>query len=362
MRQRLLFIVPRYGTIYRGVEAFVRELVRRLDRDAFDCTVLSGPHGETSTDVHFEIGELILRERLAWFDRLPGARRLFAPFGLASSADVEAWSLVRQFRRRWKDDEFDIVIPLGGSSTYRYARQAFPLAKIISIGQAGPVRADLILSDLFVALTPHDETRAREMCADIPTVVIPNGVDVERFVPPAAATSSERVGKTVLCVAALVPDKRHDLLFDAAMALPGHVRIRCVGTGPAQGQLERHPLARAGRVEFLQCTFDEMPHVYQTADVFTLASPVEAFGIVFIEAMAAGLPVVAHDGPRQRFVIGADGSLCNVFDAGAYAHALTNALEAGSATRANARKQAAKFDWSIVANQYAALMSGAGRA
>ncbi len=356
---RVLFVVPRFGTVNRGVEAFVLELITRMDSRLFNITLLSGPHQLAVPGVSMEKGWLLAREKLAWLDRMPSLVHCLRPLGLGGSAEIEALSLVWRYRRHWREDAFDIVVPQGGTWSYRFARKAFPATHIVGIGHAGPVRSDLELSDVFVALTPHDEERARQMRPEIRTCIIPNGVDAQRFVPATASSFAPRgLGRVILCVAALVRDKRHDLLFDAVMLLPEDVRVRCVGAGPLLNVLQEHPLARAGRVEFCQRTLAEMPDVYQNATVFSLAAPEEAFGLVFLEAMASGLPVVANNGPRQRYVVNGGGVLCNVYDINAYAQALRSVLDA--APSEEARKQGMRFDWREVAAQYTRLFLDRG--
>lgn len=356
---RILFIVPRFATVNRGVETFVLELISRLDTGRFAVTVLSGPHGTSVPGVSFVSAPLLARERLAWLDRMPRLGRCLRPLGLGASSDIETLSLLRRHRGHWPADAFDIVVPLGGTWSYRFARKAFPAARIVSIGQAGPVQQDLRRSDVFVALTPHDEARARHMRPGLPTQVIPNGVDTERFAPQTSlAARTEPSAAVILCAAALVPDKRHDLLFDAVLRLPPTVRVRCVGTGTHRAVLEQHPLCQQGRVEFCQFSYGDMPGVYRSAQVFSLASPEEAFGIVFVEAMASGLPVVANAGPRQRFVVDAGGVLCDVHDAAKYAEALMSVLHA--APSADAREQARRFDWRSIAAAYERLFTTVG--
>lgn len=356
---RLLFIVPRYGSIFRGVESFAAELVSRLNTARFEVTVLSGHHIFDIPGIQFEKGRLVSREGLGWIDCRPWLCRLLRRVGLGGAADIEALTLLRGYRGHWAPDAFDIVVPLGGSWSYRFARQAFPEARIVSIGQAGPVAADLRRSNVFVGLTPHAEVRARQISPNLSTCIIPNGVDTERFTPSTEASALRCLQqRVILCAAALVPEKRHDLLFNAVMRLPDHVRVKCVGAGSHRVALEKHPLAKAGRVEFSQHTFAEMPAVYRGADVFSLASPDEAFGIVFWEAMAAGLPVVAHDGPRQRYVVDRGGILCDVNRPQAYGEALLSVLD--TAPSQQARSQALRFDWSRIAAEYDRLFSGLG--
>jgi glycosyltransferase involved in cell wall biosynthesis len=101
----------------------------------------------------------------------------------------------------------------------------------------------------------------------------------------------------LLCVARLVPDKDHDTLLAAFAQLtarhPG-AELRLVGSGPRRPDLERkvQELGLAGQVKFLPTTKD-VRHLYQKADIFVLSSVAEALPNVILEAMAAGLPVVA---------------------------------------------------------------------
>ncbi|MEI8631918.1 glycosyltransferase [Vibrio sp. PP-XX7] len=83
---------------------------------------------------------------------------------------------------------------------------------------------------------------------------------------------------------------------------------------------------------------------------FTLASPEEAFGIVFLEALASSLNVVAHDAPRQKYVVGDTGFYCNVFDSDEYAKTLQKALDIQQ--KEQNILQAQKFSWENIALEY----------
>lgn len=358
-RIRILFISPRFGSIDRGAEVFVRELVTRLDKTRFDVTILSHFHRERIDGVRFLQYPTIRREGISkWYEPTLGkilrrGRRMHGP------AELEALVLLWHASDALKQGEFDVIVPQGGSWSYFFAdRYRKPGARIVSIGQSGPVGPDLCRSDHFVALTPFAVEEVRVQNARLPVTLIPNGVDIQRF-RPSASRPVQRSDKTVLCVAALTADKRHDLLFDAVSLLPGNVRALCVGSGPEERRLGRHPLCRAGRVTFRRAAQEQMPHIYQQADVFSLASPDEAFGIAFLEALASGVNVVANNGPRQKFVLGNAGFLCDVYDRHAYARKLLEALQTNQSD-INVR-HAARFSWEEVARRYEDLFAEVAR-
>lgn len=125
--------------------------------------------------------------------------------------------------------------------------------------------------------------------------VIVNGVDTDFFQPPRAAAPSHPA--RVLSVARLVPDKDHETLIHAfrqvAVTHAG-AELWLVGDGPREG-LIRQLVADHGltaRVRFLPGQADLRPLLGQ-ADMLALSSRSEALPNVVLEAMAAGLPVVA---------------------------------------------------------------------
>jgi glycosyltransferase involved in cell wall biosynthesis len=100
----------------------------------------------------------------------------------------------------------------------------------------------------------------------------------------------------ILSVAHLYPRKGLDVLLSAFTRVPPPAVLRIVGTGPERERLDHlaQELGVADRVSFLgHLPFQALAEEYRNATIFALPSEQEGFGIVFLEAMASSLPVVA---------------------------------------------------------------------
>ena len=120
--------------------------------------------------------------------------------------------------------------------------------------------------------------------------VVHNGVDCDRFHPPAERTASPRVA--LLFVGTGFERKGLPFALQALSRLPAHVELKVVGKGDVARY--QHMAASAGvadRVEFLGKDQD-MPLLYRGADVLVHPAIYEPFANVCMEAMASGLPVV----------------------------------------------------------------------
>jgi glycosyltransferase involved in cell wall biosynthesis len=123
--------------------------------------------------------------------------------------------------------------------------------------------------------------------------VIPNGLDLDRCAPAPACSSRRRV----IVVANLRPEKGYDVLVDAAAVVLYRypdARFTCVGTGPESAALHARVAERhvAHAFTFLGQR-DDVPALLAASDLFVLPSRTESLPNAVLEAMAAGLPVVA---------------------------------------------------------------------
>jgi 1,2-diacylglycerol 3-alpha-glucosyltransferase len=143
--------------------------------------------------------------------------------------------------------------------------------------------------------------------------VIPTGMNLEPFLR--ADGKSLRVEKgwkdetVLISVGRLAPEKNWDTLLGAfakVVAEQPAVRLILIGDGTARQSLETlaSELGIGERVTFTgSLPFEEIPRYLKAADAFTFASVTETQGLVTMEAMAAGLPVVAVDGPGTRDIV-----------------------------------------------------------
>jgi glycosyltransferase involved in cell wall biosynthesis len=107
-----------------------------------------------------------------------------------------------------------------------------------------------------------------------------------------------------------------------------------------------------GRFTRLSLPAEQMPSLYQTADVFLHLSIEESFGNVFVEAMACGLPVVAHDSDRLRWIVGDSEFLCDTASPAEVARQVVLAKEAPASDRQARVERAAGFSWSRIGELY----------
>lgn len=185
-----------------------------------------------------------------------------------------------------------------------------------------------------------------------PVEVIPTGLDLDRFAAqpdPAlrAALDLPSDEPVLLYLGRLAKEKNIAELIGALPQIDRGVLL-IVGDGPERPALEAQALALgvARRVRFAGMAAPaEVPRYYALADAFVSASTSEAQGLTYIEALAAGLPLLCRDDPCVRTLItpGQDGW---VYRTGAELMALANALPWGPAAaplRQKARQAAAPY-------------------
>lgn len=256
-------------------------------------------------------------------------------------------------------NKYDLLIPTNGRLQAVLVKVIAFLsgAKVIISGQSGVGFDDRInlytFPDVFVALSTNALNWSTRINPLVKSVYIPNGVDLTKFNKLEGMQGSTL---QVLCVGALTKQKRIDLVIKAVAKIDS-VKLLVVGDGELKSDIENLGTDLLGdRFSLKSVKFEQMPLIYQQANVFTLVSaPSESFGNVFVEAMASGLPVVANDDPVRREIIGEAGIFIDPENLDEYANALKKALEIDWANKP--RTQSEKFSWDKIASEYEKLFN-----
>jgi glycosyltransferase involved in cell wall biosynthesis len=201
--------------------------------------------------------------------------------------------------------------------------------------------------------------------ADIPVekmVVIPNAVDCSTGVSPVQHGRDARATR-IGFIGRFDPIKRIPDLLEAIKILPSQFHLHLFGQGPELHRIENQirQLGISSRVT-LHGQIENPELALRQIDLLVLPSQAEGFGLVLIEAMAAGIPVIATDAPGIRDVVvhQQTGLLVPIADPQAIEQAVQQ-LSSDDSLREQFIRQARlsvekKFSWSVILPQYRALL------
>jgi phosphatidylinositol alpha-mannosyltransferase len=356
---------PRFG----GVSENVGHCAAAFARGGHDVTVITGrPLHTGHAPGHAD-------------PRLPGLERVrvlrigtgvLIPFQGAFVDVILSPTLRDDLEAMWRRERFDLVhvhqpltpsLPLQVSltkpaplvGTFHAAGAPSRLLRLFH----RPVSWHYHRFDARFAVSPAAARFVGDLFGDPPQVV-PNGVDTARFHP--AVEPAPRDGRfTVLFVGRLDPRKGLPVLLDAwprvLRELGGDAQLIVVGSsGLAPLFRARVPAPLRKSISFAGAvSAADLPRWYAAADAFcSPATRNESFGIVLLEAMSTGKPVVCSDLPGYRAVCRPhhEGLLFPPGDADALGEALLTLArdrELASRLGETGRRRAERFDWAHVA-------------
>jgi len=384
-----------------GMNVYVREMSRELGRMGVSVDVFTRSQNPAIPRV-VELGERARVIHLPVGDEAPMARVRIHDHLDEFVDGIEAWRIARSIdydlihahywlsgvaaltlKRRWSVPVLQMFHTLGRLKN-RVARNAAELEP--------PVRLDeemriVGVSDRIVAANVVERAELLRDYGAHPSRIatIPCGVDTDLFVPGDRAEARQRLGlderPVLLWVGRIAPIKGLDTLLDAVARLrtPGQaVRLLIVGGDadePTNGHETslRHRIERLGLADAVRFVGPQpqsvLPAYYAAADVTVLPSYYESFGMVALEAMACGSPVIASrvGGLVTTVRDGVTGFLVPDGDVGALAERIES-LIADPDLRWRVGREgvrwAAQHRWPCVAEavcrEYASLESRAG--
>lgn len=309
---RIGLITQAYYPVLGGVTEHVWHLGQELQRRGHQVTVVTGTAKQAD-----DRGLRVLRHGYQ-IPVMSNGANVYLTVG---------WKLGRLLQRVETEEQFDVVhimspldpgLPLVASKamrtpkvgTYHSARNTKSAVDLIPV-IFRPVFDDAVKKiQAHVAVSQSAADFIHRYYPDLAMTIIPNGVDADTFSPtiqPLPAYDDDCF--TILYVGRMDPRKGAKYLF---MALPyleerlANYRVVVVGTGWMQKYYDAYiPLHLRKRVVFTgYASPEDLPRYYRTADVYcSPATGNESFGIVLLEAMACGTPVVASDIEGYRWVV-----------------------------------------------------------
>jgi phosphatidylinositol alpha-mannosyltransferase len=354
---RIGMVCPYSFDVHGGVQSHVLQLAEVMREGGNDVSVLA------PSSPHVDLPDYVVS----------GGKAVPIPYN-GSVARLRFGPATHRMVKRWiVEGDFDVL--------HLHEPNAPSLSMLALMVAEGPIVAtfhtsttkSLTLSVFQGILRPwHEKIVGRIAVSDLArrwqmealgsdAVEIPNGVDVGAFAAAPLLDGYPREGKSVLFLGRFdEPRKGMALLLGALPKVVKRfpdIELLIVGRGD-EDELRDDAGKLAGHLRFLgQVDEREKASAMRSADVYCAPNTGgESFGIVLVEAMAAGAPVVASDLPAFRRVLadGRAGRLVPVDDADGLAAGLIEVLDDDAARKrytAAAAEVVHRYDWSVVERQ-----------
>lgn len=370
---RLLHVTPFFLPYFGGIEYYIYYVSRELVKRGHSVSVYTSRTTPNLPEMEYMDGVLVRRFMpVRYLFGYPLVPKLFKEL-LKSDADlihchINGPMMAEQAATASKLKGLPLVITIHQcalpAEDVLTARKS--LANILAAFYKGLFLAyDLAIAKKIILVSPSATNLVSSLVKyHDKIVVIPDGVDTKLFRPKRLRSRSSNGPFRVLYVGRFMPFKGLDTLIEAFYLLRrrrADVRLLLVGRGPTKELAEKKvkELGMMDQVEFL----GQIPNhkglvdAYNSADAFVLPSrsPAEGFGMVLLEAMACGLPVVATRVGGIPYVLGDGlyGKLVKPRDPYELASALDQIHNNDklSEMRKNSRRRACSFSWKWIAGR-----------
>ena len=358
---KIAMVSPYDFTWPGGVTAHVAQLARELGRSGHYVKVLA-PH---SPSREFQDADLLV----------PLGRSVPLPSGGSIARVSLSWWLYPKVRALLKKEQFDII------HLHEPMAPILPLcvlefSKSVNVGTFHASYARQHLYRFTSPIIKRWQQRLHGNIAVSPAArryvnntfpgdyeIIPNGIDFNHFSANVTPLPRYQDGKlNILFVGRLEKRKGLRYLLEAYSKLKWELpNIRLIVVGPGNPDKESYRILSSHNlqdVDFVgKVSYDDLPRYYASADIFcSPATGAESFGIVLLEAMAAGKPVIASDieGFRGVMTDGEHGLLVPKKDSDALADALGTLARDPELRRklgGQGNRTAEGYRWEVVAGR-----------
>jgi glycosyltransferase involved in cell wall biosynthesis len=350
---RILFALPGLHRYNRGAEIAFIAVASELAKSGDTVTLIGSGEPRISTPYRFLRAVSIAREHFESFPTAPILR---------NDCAYEELTFIPDMLRRYRPADYDVTLTCSFPFTNWVLRRPTlrgsrpPHVFVTENGDwpaiARKAEYRFFGCDGLVCTNPEFYERTKRLWH---SRLIPNGVDCNRFQlgPGQQGEFGLPTNKLViLIVSALIPTKRVELGIDAVSRIP-NAHLVVAGDGPLRQTINASAAQLLpGRFTRLSVAPDRMPALYRSAHVFLHLSKEEAFGNVFLEAMASGLPIVAEASPRVKWIVGENEFLFDADNPAEIARQIELARDAPAALREGRLTKATKFSWTKIASKY----------
>jgi glycosyltransferase involved in cell wall biosynthesis len=350
---KTLFVLPGFHLYDRGAETALISVATELVKRGDTVTLIgAGPYRPGATYRYLKAGA-IRRENFEGFPALPPFR---------NECVYEELTFIPGLLRQYHPHDYDVTITCSYPFTNWILRRP-------TFGRARPHHVYITQNGDWPAYSNNSEFRFFGCDGLVCTnpdfyqrnqnkwrcQLIPNGIDIDRFTLGAGSKQSFGLPENkliVLMVSALIPSKRVQIGIEALKNLPD-AHLVVAGDGPLRETIDAAANELLpGRFTRLNVASENMPTLYKSADVFLHLSKDESFGNVFLEAMASGLPIVGHDTPRLRWIVGDDEYLLDTDNIAEIATKIVYANHEPISNRKERAKKAIAFSWARIGGMY----------
>jgi glycosyltransferase involved in cell wall biosynthesis len=350
---RVLFVLPGLHRYPRGAEIAFISVATELAKAGDSVTLIGSGQPPSAAPYRFLQAASVEREKFEALPTMPILRNEYA---------YEELTFVPGLLREYRPAEYDVTVTCSYPFTNWILRRktwrgSRPPHVFVTQNGDWPAHANNSEYRFFgceglVCTNPDFFERNKSNWA---CKLIPNGVDCVRFQPGPSQRNEFGLNTDrliVLMVSALIPTKRVEIGIEAVSQIPD-AHLVVAGDGP-QREAVTALAARLlpGRFTRLSLAPDQMPALYRSADIFMHLSQEEAFGNVFIEAMACGLPIVAENSPRTRWIVGEREFLLDTGNPSDIAEHIKLARDAPANLRQTRVELASAFSWSKIGEMY----------
>ncbi|MFA6295368.1 MAG: glycosyltransferase family 4 protein [Candidatus Paceibacterota bacterium] len=315
MRKILIFSLVYYPRFIGGAEVAIKEITDRISPDEveFDMVTLRkhAPAFERIGNVN------VYRVGLLWFGKNSKSSKIF-PLSKYLFIFFAYFKALKLHRKNKYDAIWSIMANYAGFSALFFKNKNPEVPFILTLQEGDPFdyirkRVGIFYSTFKKIFTKADYIQtlsnyladwARDMGAKCPITVVPNAVDYEHFSKPIDKSVRDIIRSkdgftdsdiVLITTSRLVKKNAVNNVISALQYLPSNVKFLILGKGYEEENLKSQisDLKLTERVQFLGfIPHEEMPKYLQASDIFIRPSLSEGFGNSFLEAMAAGIPVI----------------------------------------------------------------------